>query len=656
MPIATLSSRSLDPAGDRYGGLGNFPGLVGAMLSALLLVSGGAVAAESVETSGELDVIIKEDFDHGRFEHDYFLRDPDAQNWYQLEFKQTPPSHLRSGQRVKVRGQPQGHKFQVEVLSEDGTSTTLSSGGASDTQLTDERKAVVLMVDLTNAKASSRYTLAQIAGQMYTNSRSVDGLYREASLGQVSFPADTDGNGQADVFGPFAISYDNSNCDYYSWASAAETAAQAAGVNLSLYRHRVFVLPRYSDLPACTWAGIANVGCGTYCRAWIAEGESGMVYAHELGHNLNMAHAGTDPGNDGTIDSAYGDSSDPMGSSRAWHVFSAGHIDQMGWYAGIPGAIATVTTSGSYDLAAIGNYPMVGGAPSILRVAKPDSGDFYYLSYRQPISYDGTLSSTYTGGVNIHRYKGTGYGYTSYIKTLADGTAFTDSANGITVSQVSHGGSNATVQISFGCAALTPAVALSPATLTVRPGAAASFSAAVTNQDAASCGDTTFSLAYSGAAAGTVTPASLTLAAGQSGSGALAVNSNLADGRYTLTVSATDADGVAPNHGTSDQGSTTLTVDGTLPSVPTGLKGSVDRQGRISLSWLVSSDALSGGAGYTVYRNGAAIGQVVSASYTDTTAVAATTYDYTVDARDVAGNVSAVSGKVTVTASKSGKK
>lgn len=85
---------------------------------------------------------------------------------------------------------------------------------------------------------------------MYTNSRSVDGLYRETSLGQVSFPADTDGNGQADVFRPFAISYDNSSCDYYSWASAAETAAQAAGVNLSLYRHRVFVLPCYFDLPA----------------------------------------------------------------------------------------------------------------------------------------------------------------------------------------------------------------------------------------------------------------------------------------------------------------------------------------------------------------------------------------------------------------------
>jgi hypothetical protein len=45
------------------------------------------------------------------------------------------------------------------------------------------------MVDLQDAKASSRYTLAQVAGHMFTNSRSVDSLYRGASLGQVGFPA-----------------------------------------------------------------------------------------------------------------------------------------------------------------------------------------------------------------------------------------------------------------------------------------------------------------------------------------------------------------------------------------------------------------------------------------------------------------------------------
>lgn len=30
-----------------------------------------------------------------------------------------------------------------------------------------------------------------------------------------------------------------------------------------------------------------------------------MIYVHELGHNLNLAHAATDPENDSTINSEY---------------------------------------------------------------------------------------------------------------------------------------------------------------------------------------------------------------------------------------------------------------------------------------------------------------------------------------------------------------
>lgn len=274
------------------------------------------------------------------------------------------------------------------------------------------------------------------------------------------------------------------------------------------------------------------------------------------------------------------------------------------------------------------------------------------------------MSTTYTKGINIHRYQGTDYGYTTHLKTLIDGETFADSANGITVTQVSQGGGYATVQVGFGggggggCTAATPAVALSPATLVAKPGAAANFSVAVTNQDGAGCANTRFALSNIGTAAGSPSPGDLTLAAGQSGSSTLApATTNLADGSYALTVTATDSDGVEPHHGASGQGGATLLVDGTPPSTPAGLKGSVDRQGRVSLSWSASSDALSGVAGYTVYRNDAAIGQVSSVGFTDSTATAGTTYQYAVSARDVAGNASAVSGKVTVTvAGKSGKK
>lgn len=377
-----------------------------------------------------------------------------------------------------------------------------------------------------------------------------------------------------------------------------------------------------------------------------------MVYAHELGHNLNMAHAGTDPENDGVINSAYGDLSDPMGLSRGWHVFNAGHIDQMGWYAGVPGAITPVTAGGTFNLAAIGNAPMVSSAPAALKIAKNDTSDFYYLSYRQPISYDSALSSVYTGGVNIHRYQGTGYGYTSHITTLADGGTFTDSINGITVTQVSQGGGYATVQVSFaggggGCTAAAPTVAMSPATVTVRPGAAANFVVAVTNQDMTGCAGTTFSLNYSGAA-GALSPASLTLAAGQSGSSALAANTNLADGRYSPTVSATDTDGAAPSHSGSGQGSATLIVDGTPPTVPANPSTTLDTAGSVRLSWSAAADAGSGVARYTVLRNGVALGDAMTTSYTDGGAQPGASYSYTITATDGVGNTSGASNAATI--------
>lgn len=191
----------------------------------------------------------------------------------------------------------------------------------------------------------------------------------------------------------------------------------------------------------------------------------------------------------------------------------------------------------------------------------------------------------------------------------------------------------------------------------MRPGVAANYSVSVSNQDASDCNSTTFGLGYTaGSVSGLVSPASLTLAAGQSGSGALSANSNLADGSYSLAVSVTDTDGVAPNHSAATQATATLVVDSMAPSVPSRLKAVVDRQGRISLSWLAATDALSGIAAYTVYRNGTAIAQVATGTtYIDSTATSGSSYQYTVSARDAAGNVSVASTAITVTAGSSTK-
>ncbi|MGI9245356.1 MAG: hypothetical protein ACR2I8_01420, partial [Steroidobacteraceae bacterium] len=607
----------------------------------------GAVLAQAVELTGELDVVIKEDFRHGRLAYDYFLREDGGPGWRQLVFDHAPPKSLRTGMRIKVRGVPeQARRFRVDNVAELGTGSSTVTAQADAAVLT-ERRVITLLVDLANAKASDDYTLAQIDGAMYTNTRSVNGVYREASLQQQGFARDTNGDGLPDVYGPFTIANDNSNCDYYAWANAAEAAAQAAGIDLAPYQHRQFVMPPYSELPACTWAGIANVGCGTFCRAWIAEPLSslGPVMTHELGHNLNMAHAGTDPGNDGTVDAQYGDSSDPMGSSRAWHVFNAAHVDQMGWYAGQAGAVKLVTApGGQFTLAAIG-ADFSSGSPKILKVAKPDSGDFYYLSYRQASAYDATLGSAYTAGINVHRYTGSGYALTSHIVTLTNGSTFSDPANAISFTQVATGGGAATVQVTYGCSVGTPTVALAPSAVTAKPGAAASFSVSVASKDSAACGSTTYTLAGTG---GTVSPSAITLAAGAAGTATLTANTSLADGRYTISATATDADGVNPVHATGAQGSATLTVDGTAPAVPGNLAGSINKQGKPALTWGASTDALSGVAGYTVYRGGALLAQVTGLSYIDSGAATGVSYSYTVTARDGAGNASAASNTVTL--------
>src|SRR5207302_1023187 len=86
------------------------------------------------------------------------------------------------------------------------------------------------------------------------------------------------------------------------------------------------------------------------------------------------------------------------------------------------------------------------------------------------------------------------------------------------------------------------------------------------------------------------------------------------------------------------------------PSVPTGLAGSAPSANQVNLSWSASTDNV-GVSGYTVYRGGTRVGTVggTTLSYSDTTVAPSTTYSYTVDAFDAAGNHSAPSAAASVT-------
>ncbi len=118
---------------------------------------------------------------------------------------------------------------------------------------------------------------------------------------------------------------------------------------------------------------------------------------------------------------------------------------------------------------------------------------------------------------------------------------------------------------------------------------------------------------------------------------------------YSYTVDAFDAAG---NHSvqSSPANVTTPGSDTQAPSVPTGLTATAASFTKVNLAWQASTDNV-GVTGYTIYRNSAVLTTVsgTTLTYSDATVSPSTTYSYTVDAFDVAGNHSAQSSPASAT-------
>jgi len=120
---------------------------------------------------------------------------------------------------------------------------------------------------------------------------------------------------------------------------------------------------------------------------------------------------------------------------------------------------------------------------------------------------------------------------------------------------------------------------------------------------------------------------------------------------YSYTVRAKDVAGNVSSASSALSVTTKAEVtDQVAPSVPSGLAATTVTETSVTLTWAGSTDTGGSGlAGYDVYRGTTKVGTPTSASYTDSGLTAATAYQYTVRARDNAGNVSAASSALSVT-------
>ncbi|MEO7261619.1 MAG: fibronectin type III domain-containing protein [Jatrophihabitantaceae bacterium] len=133
-------------------------------------------------------------------------------------------------------------------------------------------------------------------------------------------------------------------------------------------------------------------------------------------------------------------------------------------------------------------------------------------------------------------------------------------------------------------------------------------------------------------------------------------------GVLTLTLHANTYDWQfvpASGYSLNDSGSATCHAppppDTTPPSAPTNVSGAAASANQVDLSWSAATDNVAV-TNYNVYRgsNGATPSLIAtttssSASYTDTSVTASTSYTYQVQAADAAGNTSMMSPPVTVT-------
>src|SRR6267154_1755949 len=118
---------------------------------------------------------------------------------------------------------------------------------------------------------------------------------------------------------------------------------------------------------------------------------------------------------------------------------------------------------------------------------------------------------------------------------------------------------------------------------------------------------------------------------------------------YSYTVQAIDAAGNASAQSAAASATTQAALDTTAPTAPTGVAALAVSSSQINLSWSASTDNV-GVTGYRVFRAGtllATLGAVTT--YQNTGLTPSTSYSYTVQAIDAAGNASAQSASASAT-------
>ncbi len=402
-----------------------------------------SVVEKEVELEGILENVHLDQFADRESQTELFLIN------HSVRYKLIMTNKLEypTGSKIKVRGILIDHY----LVSESDTPTTRFEVSVSETPhitTAGEFKTLVMLVDFHNIIGNYPVTKAQVSDLVFSDGFTVSSYYQETSFGEVFFTGE--------VIDWFDIPYDNTDCytNYWVWSEAADEQATSQGYDLGAYQRRVYVFSRGDGCPG----GIGEIG-GSPSRSWIFYNQDHPgIYTHEQGHNFGLHHANyldcgdqaiADYQNCANIES--GDSYDVLGSAYFMYQFNGPHKAGVGW---VPESrVIAATQNGVYT---IGYLEEATSSAQLITLEKKDTGEFYYISYRKPKGFDGTLPTLLVKGASIHIWNGDPYTQTKFVNThprmygeeaLKDGEVFFDPINQVSIKQVSHNAISVTVEI-----------------------------------------------------------------------------------------------------------------------------------------------------------------------------------------------------------------
>jgi hypothetical protein len=394
--------------------------------------------------------------------NEFRIKDTATGKEYSIRFEDTSTiEKIPPGSLVSVHGAVLDSELVVIPIAFTQPISTETPGPSGLLSIVGKKSQLVVLVNFRNLLARP-WTTSQVRSTFFDSpTQSVNSYYKEISFNQLSFT----GN----VTGWYTLPSISTGCDlnYKTWAAAANALAKSGGFDPTTYDHVVYITP---PIPGCAFTSISDMGGK---ESWVFGYSDNRPVAQAIGHNLGIQDSTSLICGRKQIDIdskcilfEHGELGDGMGNN--WSVFpvsnhwNAPHKIAAGW---IPESrVQTVTASGQFSIAPL---ERTTNSVQVLKIPKPNTKDYYYVSYRQPVGYDATMPTTRTLGAEIHMWDSSYFSKTKLLDTtpgnglslsgyhtgvnnaaLSDRATFTDSINDISIKQLSHSSNWVTVYVS----------------------------------------------------------------------------------------------------------------------------------------------------------------------------------------------------------------